>query len=96
MLFVIFCIDKPNMEDKRAEVMAAHVEYLNTQTKVKNVISGPLMDDDMKNIVGSLYLLEAQNREDIEELTTHDPLVKADIWSSVEIRAFNKRVDNRD
>ena len=96
MLFVIFCIDKPNMENKRAEVMAAHIEYLNAQTKVKNQMSGPLMDDDMENIVGSLYLLEARNREEIEELMRHDPLVKADIWSSIEIRAFNKRVDNRD
>ena len=96
MLFTIFCIDKPNMTEKRAAAMPDHVEYLNAQTKIKNIMSGPLMDDEMENIVGSLYLLEAPNRTAIEEFTKGDPLVAADIWTSVEIRAFNKRVDNRD
>ena len=96
MLFTIFCIDKPNMTEKRSAAMPAHVEYLNAQTGIKNIMSGPLMDDEMKNIVGSLYLLEAPNRAAIEEFTKGDPLVAADIWISIEIRAFNKRVDNRD
>ncbi len=76
--------------------MPDHIEYLNAQTKIKNIMSGPLMDDEMENIVGSLYLLEAPNRTAIEEFTKGDPLVAADIWTSIEIRAFNKRVDNRD
>ena len=96
MLFTIFCIDKPNMAEKRAAVMPAHVEYLNAQTKIKNIMSGPLMDDEMENVIGSLYLLEAPYRTAIEEFRTGDPLVAANIWKSTEIRAFNKRVDNRD
>ena len=96
MLFTIFCIDKPNMKEKRATAMPDHIEYLNAQTKIKNIMSGPLMDDEMENIVGSLYLLEAPNRAAIEKFTKGDPLVAADIWTSIEIRAFNKRVDNRD
>lgn len=96
MLFVIFCIDKPNMTEKRMAAMPAHVEYLNAQTKIKNIMSGPLMDDKMENIVGSLYLLEAPDRAAIEEFAKGDPLVAAGIWKNSEIRAFNKRVDNRD
>lgn len=96
MLFTIFCIDKPNMAEKRAAAMPAHIEYLNAQTKIKNIMSGPLMDDEMENVIGSLYLLEAPNRTAIEDFTKGDPLVAADIWKSTEIRAFNKRVDNRD
>jgi uncharacterized protein YciI len=84
------------MKEKRAAAMPGHIEYLNAQTKIKNIMSGPLMDDEMENIVGSLYLLEAPNRTAIEEFTKGDPLVAADIWTSIEIRAFNKRVDNRD
>ena len=95
MLFTIYCIDKPNMTEKRAAVMPDHVKYLDAQTKIRNIMSGPLMDDKMENIVGSLYLIEAPNRAAIEEFTKSDPLVAADIWRSVEIRAFNKRVDNR-
>lgn len=84
------------MAEKRAAAMPAHVEYLNAQTKIKNIMSGPLMDDEMENVIGSLYLLEAPDRTAIEEFTKGDPLVAANIWKSTEIRAFNKRVDNRD
>jgi uncharacterized protein len=96
MLFTIFCIDKPGQAETRATAMPGHVEYLNAQTNIKNVMSGPLMDDAMENIVGSMYILDAPDRAAIEEFTKGDPLVAADIWQSVEIRAFNKRVDNRD
>jgi len=96
MLFTIFCIDKPGMAENRAAAMPGHVEYLNQQTLVKNIISGPLMDDAMENIVGSLYIIDAPDRATLEEFTKNDPIVKADIWQSVEIRAFNKRVDNRE
>ncbi|MBT3992000.1 MAG: YciI family protein [Rhodospirillaceae bacterium] len=96
MLFTIFCIDKPGQADKRAAAMPGHVEYLSAQTEIKNIMSGPLMDDEMENVVGSLYVLDAPDRSTIEEFTKGDPLVAADIWQSVEIRAFNKRVDNRD
>ena len=96
MLFTIFCIDKPNMTEKRASAMPAHVEYLNAQTEIKNIMSGPLMDDAMENVVGSLYILDAPDRSAIEDFTQGDPLVTVDIWASVEIRAFNKRIDNRD
>lgn len=95
MLFTIFCIDKIGMEDKRSAAMPAHVEYLNSLTSIKNIMSGPLMDDNMKNIIGSLYILEAKDRAAIKDFTSNDPLVAADIWESIEIRAFNKRVDNR-
>ena len=95
MLFTIFCIDKIGMEDKRSAAMPAHIEYLNSLTSIRNIMSGPLMDDNMKNIIGSLYILEAKDRAAIKDFTSNDPLVAADIWESIEIRAFNKRVDNR-
>jgi len=96
MLFAIFCIDKPGMADTRAAAMPGHVEYLTEQNLVKNIVSGPLMDDEMENIVGSLYIVDAPDRAAIEEFKKGDPLVAADIWQSVEIRAFIKRVDNRE
>jgi len=75
--------------------MPGHVEYLE-QSAIKNVMSGPLMDDAMENVVGSLYVVDAPDRAAIEAFQKDDPLVQADIWESVEVRAFNKRVDNRD
>ena len=95
MLFVIFCIDKPGMAETRAAAMPAHVEYLNG-APFKNVMSGPLTSDDGETIVGSLYVVDAEHRGVIDKMFEEDPLCQADIWQSVEVRAFNKRVDNRD
>jgi uncharacterized protein YciI len=94
MLFTMFCIDKPGMTETRAEVMPAHVAYLSTEP-VKLVMSGPLTSDDGDNIVGSLYVFEAPDRAAVDAFQANDPLVQADIWETVEVRAFNKRVDNR-
>ncbi|MFP6732921.1 MAG: YciI family protein [Rhodospirillales bacterium] len=95
MLFCIFGIDKPNMGATRADVMPAHVEYLD-KAPIKLVMSGPLTSDDGEDIVGSLYVVEAEGRAAIEEFCENDPLIQADIWEYSQIRAFNKRVDNRD
>jgi len=94
MLFTIFCIDKPGVTEKRAAAMPGHVKYLE-QSAIKNVMSGPLMDDAMENVVGSLYVVDAPDRAAVEAFQKDDPLVQADIWESIEVRAFNKRVDNR-
>ena len=95
MLFTIYCIDKPGMVETRKEIMPAHVEYLGTDP-IKLMMSGPLVTDDAETIVGSFYIVEADDRAAVEAFQRNDPLVKAGIWDTVEVRAFIKRVDNRD
>ena len=94
MHFVIFCIDKKGITREPA-VMQAHIDYL-SQSPIKNVMSGPLTKDDGEGVIGSLYIVEAENRQAIEDFQKDDPLFKANYWKTVEVRAFQKRVDNRD
>jgi uncharacterized protein YciI len=91
MLFVMFCIDRPGVEEKRRQVIPAHIEYLATNP-IKIVMSGPLVSDDGGKTIGSLYMLEAANRAEVEKFQRADPLYYADIWQMVEVRAFNKRL----
>jgi uncharacterized protein len=91
MLYVMFCIDRPGVEEKRRQVIPAHIEYLATNP-IKIVMSGPLVSDDGGKTIGSLYMLEAANRAEIEKFQCADPLYNADIWQMVEVRAFNKRL----
>ncbi len=91
MLFVMFCIDRPGAEEKRKQALPGHIEYLATNP-IKIVMSGPLVSDDGAKIIGSLYLLEAANRAEIEKFQRADPLYNAGIWEMVEVRAFNKRL----
>ena len=95
MFFAIHCIDKPGVAAKRADAMPKHVAYLD-KAPIKNLMSGPLTSDDGTSIIGSLYVVEAENRQQIDTFLQNDPLVQADVWQSINIHAFNKRVDNRE
>ena len=91
MLFVMFCIDRPGAEEKRRQTVPAHIEYLATNP-IKIVMSGPLVSDDGAKTVGSLFMIEAADRAEVERFQRADPLYNADIWETVEVRAFNKRL----
>ncbi len=91
MLYVMFCIDRPGAEEKRRAALPGHIEYLATNP-IKIVMSGPLVSDDGAKTIGSLYMLEAANRAEIEKFQRADPLYNAGIWEMVEVRAFNKRL----
>ena len=95
MLFSIYCIDKPGMLETRKAAMPAHVEYL-AKAPVTVRMSGPLVEDDGETIIGSLYIVEAPDRDAVDAFQRDDPLVAADIWERVEVRAFAKRLDNWD
>lgn len=92
MLFVVHCLDKPGMFERRMEAVPAHRDYIDN-SGVKIVMSGPLVaDDDESNIIGSLYVMEAENRTELEAILKNDPLVLADIWDVFNVHAFIKRV----
>ncbi len=92
MLFVMHCLDKPGVQETRNEVMPAHRDYLDS-SGVKVVMSGPLVDDnDETKVIGSLYVLDVENRAVIDKIRAEDPLSQADIWESVNVQAFVKRI----
>jgi len=91
MLFAIHCLDKDGVLEKRRSVMQAHRDYLET-APVHVVMSGPLMSDDEQAIIGSFYLIEAADRAAIEAFQKDDPLVAADLWKSMHVNVFDKRV----
>ncbi len=91
MLFAIHCLDKDGVLEKRMSVMQAHRDYLET-APVDVVMSGPLMSDDQQDVIGSFYLIEAADRAAIEAFQNDDPLVVADLWKSMHVNVFSKRV----
>ncbi|MCL4800137.1 MAG: YciI family protein [Burkholderiales bacterium] len=91
MLFVIFCIDRAGTEEKRKQTIQAHIDYLATKP-IKVVMSGPLTTDDGGKAIGSLFVVEAANRGEVEAFQGSDPFYNAGIWQTVEVRAFNKRI----
>ena len=91
MLYVIFCIDRPGTAQARRDNIQAHVDYV-AAADVTVVMSGPLVSDDGAAPVGSLLIVDAAGRAAAEEFHRNDPLYRAGVWATTELRAFDKRV----
>ena len=91
MLYVIFGKDHPN-SSKRLDNYDAHKAYL-SKSPVKIVFSGPLVDDkDRDKMIGSLFLIDAENIEQVIDFNKNDPFYKAGVWESLHVEAFHKRM----
>lgn len=91
MLFVIFCIDRPGAGQARRDNIRAHMDYV-AAAHVDIVMSGPLVAEEGGEPVGSLLIVDAPDREAAESFHHNDPLYRAGIWQTTELRAFDKRV----
>ena len=90
MLWVIHCIDKLDALERRLAAITRHREYLGSEP-IDIVMSGPLMDDTNEKMIGSLFLVEAESRAEIEEFQRNDPLFHADVWATVSVNVFYRR-----
>jgi uncharacterized protein YciI len=95
MHFAIHCLDKPGALATRLANYDNHKAYLASPSPVKIVVSGPLLADDGETMIGSLFVVEADDRESVEGFHRNDPFFLAGVWDRAEIHPFLKRVDNR-
>lgn len=94
MHYVIFAKDKPGHVEKRLENYDAHKSYL-MSNPIKFLMSGPIVsEEDHETMLGSFFLVEADNIEQVKEFNANDPFKKADIWEFVHIEPFFMRVNN--
>lgn len=94
MHYVVHCLDHENAVDKRLAHYDAHKSYL-AAADVRTVISGPLLADDNETMIGSMFVLEADDKEAVVAFNRADPFNQANLWKSVSIHPFAKRVDSR-
>lgn len=87
MLWAIWCHDAEGSGEVRSRVGREHSEHL-TNASVHIVIAGPLIGDASDGSVGSLVVVEADNRAEVEEFVSRDPFKVEGVWRSVEIAAF--------
>lgn len=84
-LFVIYCKDKPGAIETRMATRPTHLDYLNAAGLVK--AAGPLLDDAGAPI-GSMLIVEAQDRAAVQTFLDNDPYTLAGIFESAEIQAW--------
>jgi len=93
MLFVIHALDRPGALPNRIANYDAHKAFLSDTSAfgVSIVMSGPLVSDDGQTMIGSLFLIEAPSRADVEAFNRADPFAAANIWDKVTITGFLRR-----
>ena len=66
MLFIVHAVDRTDALPTRLENYDAHKAFLSDTSRfgVKIVMSGPLVGDDNKTMIGSFFLVEAPSRRD--------------------------------
>jgi uncharacterized protein YciI len=84
-LFVVYCKDKPGALDTRMATRPTHLDYLNAAGLVK--AAGPLLSDE-GNPIGSLLIVEAEDRAAVQTFLDNDPYTLAGIFESAEIQSW--------
>ncbi|WP_407179141.1 YciI family protein [Bradyrhizobium sp. STM 3562] len=93
MLFAIHAVDRAGALPTRLANYDAHKAFLFDTSRfgVRIVMSGPLTADDGQTMIGSLFLIEAPGRREVENFHHADPFFAAGIWERVTISGFLRR-----
>jgi uncharacterized protein YciI len=92
MLYVAYCLDKPGHAPVRAENRSAHLEFLK-RYPTQIVMAGPVLSEDGQQMVGSLLILEFENRREVDAFLRSDPYAKAGLFASVDVRPWRKVIE---
>ena len=93
MLFAIHAIDRVGALPARLAKLDAHKAFLADTSGfgVDILMSGPLVADEGQTMIGSLFLIDARSRSEVEAFNRADPLFDAGIWETVRITGFLRR-----
>jgi hypothetical protein len=87
MLFAIVCIDKPGAIDIRKANRDAHLAHIKESGRIEQ--AGPFLDE-AGEMIGSLLVMEADDRAEVEAWCADDPYAKAGLFERVEIRPWKR------
>ena len=54
-------------------------------------LSGPLLAEDGKTMVGSIFFIEAPDRVGVEKFIANDPFTRNDVWGESVLTRFPRR-----
>ena len=79
MQFVIHAHDKSDSTAHRPPLREAHLDYLNQHRQI-TIARGPLLDDDGKQMIGSLIMLDVANKAEAEAFWTDLPFNRGGVY----------------
>ena len=89
MLFVIYCRDKDDSQPVRLDNREAHLAYVDA-SDLEMLVAGPLLTPNGDSMIGSMLVVNAEDRAQVEAFAASDPYRLAGLFESVEIHPFRK------
>ena len=86
MLFMVAAFDRPGMLEARLRVRPEHLDYLRSLGDRIKIGGGMLNEDEQP--LGSLLIVEADDRPAVEALLADDPYAKAGVFERIDIRPW--------
>ncbi len=84
--FLLLCRDKPDSVDLRMATREAHLAYI-AKADGNVLLAGPMLDDNGRP-VGSLLIIDAEDRNAANAFAEADPYAKASLFEDVEVRPY--------
>ena len=81
MHYFIYRVDRPGTEALRLETRPAHLDYADSLGS-KLVFAGPTLADDEETMIGSVWVVAADTRDEAEAMTRADPYEQVDLFQS--------------
>jgi uncharacterized protein YciI len=86
-LFVAACLDAPGALERRVAAREAHLAYIRAQPAGFIKVAGPFLND-AGDPIGSMFVFDAESVAAVDAFLAGDPYTAADLFHSVEIRAW--------
>ncbi|PPR62621.1 MAG: hypothetical protein CFH10_00771 [Alphaproteobacteria bacterium MarineAlpha4_Bin2] len=91
MPYAIFSQDKPDALQLRNETRPKHREFLATQSDLL-LMAGPIIDDAGSGGIGSLTVLNTEDRVIARNFAEADPYFRVGLYESVVIRRWKQTI----
>src|SRR5580658_10353779 len=93
MLFVVHALDKKDILPTRAKHYRDHRVHLDKSAdyNVDVVTAGTLVADDGETPVGSIFVIDANNRTDADAFVRSDPYHVNKVWETVQPHIYKKK-----
>jgi len=89
MLFACYCVDKPDHDQVRSANRPAHLEYLKGKED-RIVAAGAMLAENGQRAIGSLLIIDVEDRAAAEAFLAGDPYGKAGLFESTIVRPWRK------
>jgi len=89
MLFVARFTDKPDIAEKRAELLQSHFDWLAANDD-KVLLAGSIRTDVGGDSLGGLWIIEANSKAEAEQVYQNDPFFANGLRAKVEVFHYVK------